>query len=258
MIVKHFVITALLTVFSLTTFATHYYKAKTTLNIRSGAGTGYSILFTIDKGEEVEIISKKNDWFEIKYNEKTGFAFSKYLEFAHSLDNGLSSETEMITRNKHQNWVFGVVIVSVLMIIILLLIGRNKKEIRTESRESIKYNKGVITDETLNKSTAFDKRQVADMFETSKMEKKEPSLFIYGLIFSLVGLVIGYLIYGKVPWLGEYIRPEVFFGINGNDDDFESMVRNAIIEPIRQKILISAIIGGIVGLVIALLKRQKS
>ena len=50
------------------------------LNIRSGAGTGYSRLGTIPKGETVIVLSTSGDWCRILYNgTKTGYVSKKYL-----------------------------------------------------------------------------------------------------------------------------------------------------------------------------------
>lgn len=53
---------------------------STSLNVRSGAGTSYSIKGTIPKGEIVIVLSTSNGWSKILYNgTKTGFVSSTYL-----------------------------------------------------------------------------------------------------------------------------------------------------------------------------------
>lgn len=53
---------------------------STSLNVRSGAGTGYAIKDKIQKGEIVIILSTTNGWSKILYNgTKTGFVSSQYL-----------------------------------------------------------------------------------------------------------------------------------------------------------------------------------
>ena len=53
---------------------------STSLNVRSGAGTGYAIKDTIPKGEIVIILSTSNGWSKILYNgTKTGFVSDAYL-----------------------------------------------------------------------------------------------------------------------------------------------------------------------------------
>ena len=50
------------------------------LNIRSGAGTKYSKIATLYKGNTVEIISSSNGWYKVKLsNGKTGWASSQYI-----------------------------------------------------------------------------------------------------------------------------------------------------------------------------------
>ena len=55
------------------------YVTATTLNVRSGAGTSYSVLGSLSKGTKVEVISTTNGWSKIKYNGSTGYVSSKYL-----------------------------------------------------------------------------------------------------------------------------------------------------------------------------------
>lgn len=53
---------------------------STSLNVRSGAGTSYSIKGTLSKGDIVIILSESNGWSKILYDGvKTGYVSSKYL-----------------------------------------------------------------------------------------------------------------------------------------------------------------------------------
>lgn len=50
------------------------------LNVRSNAGTGYSIVGSLPKGEIIVVLSAKGDWYKILYNgTKTGYVMGKYL-----------------------------------------------------------------------------------------------------------------------------------------------------------------------------------
>jgi len=79
---KLFLLATLLTAFSTMSFATDYYIATSDLNIRTGAGTRYPASFILHKGEEVELLSKEDNWYKIKYSGQTGYANSKYLRFS--------------------------------------------------------------------------------------------------------------------------------------------------------------------------------
>ena len=47
----------------------------TSLNVRSGASTSYSVIGKVTKGEEVEILSSNNGWYKIEYGDnKTGWS----------------------------------------------------------------------------------------------------------------------------------------------------------------------------------------
>ena len=64
------------------------YVIATTLNVRSGAGTSYSVLGSLSKGTKVEVISTTNGWSKISYNGSTGYVSSQYLS-----DNTTSTNT---------------------------------------------------------------------------------------------------------------------------------------------------------------------
>ncbi len=54
-----------------------------TLNVRSGAGTGYSRIGALQKGETVLLLSTTGDWSRILYHgTKTGYVSSRYLSGA--------------------------------------------------------------------------------------------------------------------------------------------------------------------------------
>ncbi len=51
------------------------------LNVRSGAGTAYSVKDTLSKGKNVLVLSSSNGWSKILYNGvKTGYVSDKYLQ----------------------------------------------------------------------------------------------------------------------------------------------------------------------------------
>lgn len=135
--VKQIVLAALLTVFSLTTFATDYYKATTTLNVRSGAGTSYSVSFTLQKGDEVELISQDNNWYKIKYKDKTGYASSKYLKFSRT-DTTTNQSKPIKTDDKKTVWIIGFIILLVILIIFIANSGNKNSSTKTISTQPIK------------------------------------------------------------------------------------------------------------------------
>lgn len=64
---------------------TDLYIATADLNVRTGAGTEYSIIFTLQRGDEVEILSKKGNWYQIRYLENRGYAYSEYLKHSRTV-----------------------------------------------------------------------------------------------------------------------------------------------------------------------------
>ena len=81
MTVKQILSAILLVVFPLILRASDYYVATTDLNVRSGAGQGYTVYYTLRKGDEVEYLLKVNNWYKINYSGKIGYAHSEYLKY---------------------------------------------------------------------------------------------------------------------------------------------------------------------------------
>ncbi len=90
--------------------------------------------------------------------------------------------------------------------------------------------------------------------ENPKVEKtkEKGSIFgmlAYGLLFAVIGLVLGYFFFGQIPLVGRYVNIEVLLG-DSSGNALIDMVGSAILEPIRQKILICGAVGFISGLLI--------
>ena len=67
-----------------------------TLNVRSGAGTSYSIISKVHKGDTVNIVGSSNGWYKIELSSgKTGWVSSDYVSIGSSSEssNGSSSTT---------------------------------------------------------------------------------------------------------------------------------------------------------------------
>jgi hypothetical protein len=83
--IKQILLVTILTILSLISFATEYCTATTVLNVRTGEGSEFSVSFTLQKGDEVEVLSKTNNWYKIEYLGKTGYAHSKYLNYSRTI-----------------------------------------------------------------------------------------------------------------------------------------------------------------------------
>ena len=122
---------------AISAFATDYYTATTTLNVRSGAGTSYSVLFSINRGDEVELISQDNNWYEIKYKEKTGYASSKYLKFSRTESPTAASDN---SQSDNTNIIVISVIIGIVLIIIFFSSGKKQPEPQPQSNISSPTN----------------------------------------------------------------------------------------------------------------------
>ena len=115
---------------------TDFYTATTNLNVRTGAGTGYATSFTLLKGNEVEIISKKGSWYKIRYLESTGYAYSKYLKYSRTVSNtsvpNVNFQIYKQTIIYIAIGVFAVVIILVVLIVFRKI--RDKKLLKTVTK----------------------------------------------------------------------------------------------------------------------------
>jgi len=104
-----------------------YYQATTSLNVRSGPGMDNSVLFSLTVGNEVKLVDRKNDWFEIKFKDKNGFVFSKYLRFSRTVTETKNENTITKTDN---SIIIAITILIAVVIIIIFFPNRKKKQIQ--------------------------------------------------------------------------------------------------------------------------------
>ena len=72
------------------------YVTASSLNVRSGAGTNYSVLGSLSKGSKVEVISESNGWSKINYNGSVGYVSSQYLSATSSGSTSTSSSVDKV------------------------------------------------------------------------------------------------------------------------------------------------------------------
>ncbi len=78
---------------------------------------------------------------------------------------------------------------------------------------------------------------------------KTVNTLVVTLVMGVIGLIVGYLIFGRLA--GDYISPLAIFGsAEGLLERVSYSLRD--IESIRQRIIISGIIGSVIGLIISL------
>lgn len=112
---KQFLVAILLSSIPLTVSATDYYVVKRDLNVRSGPGTRYPILFTLAKDDEVEHVLTSGNWHKIRHLGRTGYANSRYL-----LREPLTVNLERMTQSTpHYYLVMFYIVVSLLIVLFL-------------------------------------------------------------------------------------------------------------------------------------------
>lgn len=73
------------------------YVNCTSLNVRSGPGTSYSIIKSISTNTKVEVISTNNGWLKIKEGSTTGYVSAKYLSDSQTSSSTSSNTTSTST-----------------------------------------------------------------------------------------------------------------------------------------------------------------
>lgn len=81
------------------------------------------------------------------------------------------------------------------------------------------------------------------------------------IFFAIIGITIGYLIFGRVN--GEYISPKLLIEqpTSSNNSLFQNIVGSvahkvAGVEEKRQKIIISCVVGAVIGLFIGMMSKK--
>ena len=66
-------------------------KVNGALNVRSGAGTNYSVLGSLSNGAKVEIVGTSGSWYKIKYGSGYGYVSKDYVTVSSSSNNSSSN-----------------------------------------------------------------------------------------------------------------------------------------------------------------------
>ena len=82
---------------SATTTQTGTIKVNGALNVRSGAGTSYSVIGSLSNGAQVEIVETSGSWYKIKYGSGYGYVSKDYVTVSSSSNNGSSSSSSSST-----------------------------------------------------------------------------------------------------------------------------------------------------------------
>lgn len=85
-----------------TTTQTKKIVNASSLNLRSGAGTGYSILTTIPKNASVTVLSTTGTWSKVTYGKYTGYVSSEYLSNPPSLGEGAITPPTTTIQKTHK------------------------------------------------------------------------------------------------------------------------------------------------------------
>ncbi|MDC2866168.1 C40 family peptidase [Bacillus sp. BP-3] len=56
-----------------------YYINASALNVRSGAGTNYSVIGALPQGQKVQVLADESGWSKVNYNGRTGYVGTRFL-----------------------------------------------------------------------------------------------------------------------------------------------------------------------------------
>lgn len=81
---------------------TKYAKATcTTLNVREGAGTEFSKIAAVAKGEELEVLEELDEWVKVSIDSQTGYVSKSYVDFTYKFKYALTiAEAEKLDEQK--------------------------------------------------------------------------------------------------------------------------------------------------------------
>jgi uncharacterized protein YraI len=129
---------------------TDYYIATADLNVRTGAGTEYPIFFTLQKGDEVEILSKNDNWYQIRYIGKKGYAYSEYLKYSKTVSNTNSHSFRPTNSHSFQPTISYIVrgILAGIILLVGFIIFRKIRDIKL-LKTVTKLNRGTRSERDL-------------------------------------------------------------------------------------------------------------
>jgi uncharacterized protein YraI len=139
MTIKRILLPLLLIVAPLISIANESYIATTDLKVRTGAGKEYAISFSLQKGDQVEVLAKKGSWYKINYLGQIGYAHSKYLD---PISDAKSSSSQQFFRENSSLPILIILgaIVFIWLLPILIILGSSK----TTSGEKIAWVLAVL------------------------------------------------------------------------------------------------------------------
>ena len=76
-----------------TTIQTGTIKVNGALNVRSGAGTSYSVIGSLSNGAKVEIVETSGSWYKIKYGSGYGYVSKDYVTVSSTSNSDSSSSS---------------------------------------------------------------------------------------------------------------------------------------------------------------------
>ena len=82
---------------SSTTIQSGTVKVNGALNVRSGAGTSYSVIGSLSNGAKVEIVETSGSWYKIKYGSGYGYVSKDYVTVSSSSNSGSNNGSSSST-----------------------------------------------------------------------------------------------------------------------------------------------------------------
>ncbi|WP_297521642.1 SH3 domain-containing protein [uncultured Clostridium sp.] len=178
-------------------------NVSTSLNVRTGPSTSYSIKDKISKGKVVKVNSEKDGWYNISYDGKIGYVSKDYIKLSGSSSGGGSTGGDTITPETEKKT--GSVINVSNTLNVRSGAGTNHSKVGTlnkDAKVTINYEKNGWYNINFNGSTAFVSKDYIKVDDTTVESTSQKGKIINvstnlnvragrGTSYSIVGYVLG-------------------------------------------------------------------
>lgn len=150
MIIKRILLVILFVFCLLRSFAS-IYVTTSSVSIRSGAGNKYPIIYTLPKGEEVEVLSTNGSWYQVSYAGETGYVYSKFLRYSKGskMQSSNTHEQSGFYTSEHENSILPVVLIIAALVLSVGFMGYKSLQERKLLRTVTEYNRGTSSEREL-------------------------------------------------------------------------------------------------------------
>ncbi|GAB3678796.1 TIGR04211 family SH3 domain-containing protein [Salinisphaera aquimarina] len=144
----------LLVISTVATAATRYVSDELSINMRRGPGTGYRITQLLDAGDQVQTLSEKSGWTQIRASDgSTGYVLTRFLSDQAAARTRIDAMQEQTEKFKSENADLKSELSEAL---------NGSKELGNTKRELVAENKSLSTQLQQIRETSADAMRISD------------------------------------------------------------------------------------------------